>query len=105
MGINMKGTPGSMKGKKGTTPSSTPLDPNRTMSQGIAAKSVDTVIPEDTEVTDFLKSPTLNITAEVACQKIIESEKLMEELTLPWQEKLEQVCNTKVMFATYKFNI
>ena len=96
MGINMKGVPGSsLKGKRGLTPSSTPRDPNMTMSEGIAAKSVENVIPEETVESESVKSPTLNITAEVACQQIKESEKLMQELTLPWQEKLDEVGNVR----------
>ena len=110
MGISMKGMPGTSntKGKKGITPSSTPLDPNRTLSDGIAAKSTEDVIAEEPETVDapdapdasdvsdvagLVKSPTFGLTAEVAYQKIQESEKLMHELTLPWQEKLDLVGN------------
>ena len=46
----------------------------------------------ETDVPADAKSPVKNITAEQALQQIKESEKLMQELTLPWQEKLDEVC-------------
>ena len=46
----------------------------------------------ETDVPADAKSPVKNITVEQALQQIKESEKLMQELTLPWQEKLDEVC-------------
>ena len=98
MGINIRGALGSVNLLKGLTPASTPLNPGKTLSDGIEqAEGDDKTEPdpgddEETDVPADAKSPVKNITAEQALQQIKESEKLMQELTLPWQEKLDEVC-------------
>ena len=98
MGINIKGALGSVNLIKGLTPSSTPLNPEKTLSDGIEqAKGDDKAEPEpvdveETDVSADVKSPVKNITTEQALQQIKQSEKLMQELTLPWQAKLDEVC-------------
>ena len=83
---------------KGLTPSSFPLNPEKTLSDGIEQAEgdyktePDQVAVEDTDVPADVKSPAKNITIVQALQQIKESEKLMQELTLPWQAKLDEVC-------------
>ncbi|KAI6649527.1 Kinesin-like protein [Oopsacas minuta] len=54
---------------------------------------------DDNEQARLVKGPS--ITAEVAYQQIKESEKIMQELTLPWQEKLDEAEKHKIETEEY----
>ncbi|KAI6649541.1 hypothetical protein LOD99_6707 [Oopsacas minuta] len=106
MGINIKGAIGGAgRGKSiGNTPSSTPLNPDQNLSDAIQSnkregKEDSDSDSDDNEEAKLVKSPS--ITAEVAYQQIKESEKLMQELTLPWQEKLDEAEKHKIETEEY----
>ena len=82
------------------TPASTPKNPNVSISDGIPKKedSTEEIEKEEENLTqiqsNMVRSPSVSISAEAAAEQIKESQKLMDELTKDWKDKLDEVSNT-----------